>query len=377
MHVTRAESQANAQNSAFERGCQALGYSYQTIARNVKELREMRFLQFRLPLRSQAGHAANFFAGCGPRPDTRILVQAHVDRVTHAAGTVTGAALTVKDPAGHDREVHVKCQRVVVAAGSIHTPAILLRSGLSNRNIGGNLYLHPTGAVFAKYAEKVDPWEGAPQTRLCDEFANLDGDGYGVRLEASPAHPGLWALGLPWQGGRKFSELMEQVPYMANTICLTRDRFTGRVELDDKGRPRLNYRLHPYDAEHLMTGLLAALRVHRAAGADRVYGPNNDCLSFDCRSGDDEQFERFLASVQASGTRPNHIGLFCAHQMSSCRLGGNPQQGAISPEGESFEIKNLYVADGSALPTSTGVNPMVSILAIAHHIAQQVKARLP
>ena len=119
------------------------------------------------------------------------------------------------------------------------------------------------------------------------------------------------------------------------------------------------------------------MRVHRAAGADRVYGPNNDCLSFDCRSGNQEQFESFLASVKACGTRPNHIGLFCAHQMSSCRLGGNAQQGAVSPEGESFEIKNLYVADGSALPTSTGVNPMTSILALAHHIAQQVKARLP
>jgi choline dehydrogenase-like flavoprotein len=141
------------------------------------------------------------------------------------------------------------------------------------------------------------------------------------------------------------------------------------------GKPVLRYRLHPYDANHLMFGLEQAMRIHKAAGAETIYGPHNDCLSFDCQGSNDD-FEAHLKGVKACGTRPNHLGLFCAHQMSSCRIGDSPSIGAINPEGESYEVRNLYVADGSALPTSTGVNPMVTILATAHHIAQHIKSRL-
>ena len=373
IHVTTGESIANAQNGAIERGCQALGYHVSVIPRNVKECVKCDFCSFGCRYGSKQDTRGTFLQDAVAN-QARILVRAHVDRVTHSGGEATGAALTVIDPAGHERIVHVKCKRVVVAAGSVHTPAILMRSGLSNPNIGGNLFLHPVGAVFAKYAEAVNAWEGAPQTRICDHFADLDGDGYGVRMEASPAHPGLWALGLPWQGGRNFSKLTEQLPYLANTIVLTRDKFGGRVDIDAKGKPVLHYKLHSYDANHLMTGLEQAMRIHRAAGAELVYGPHNDCLSFDCKSNGD--FEAYVEQVKACGTRPNHLGLFCAHQMSSCRIGDSAKIGAINPEGESYEIKNLFVADGSVLPTSTGVNPMVTILATAHHIAQQIKSRL-
>jgi choline dehydrogenase-like flavoprotein len=124
----------------------------------------------------------------------------------------------------------------------------------------------------------------------------------------------------------------------------------------------------------MMQGIETALRVQRAAGAREIYGPHNDSVTF--RGGNERDFERFLAHVRGLGVRPNHIGMFCAHQMSSCRIGGSAAQGALSPEGESYEVRNLFVADASALPTSTGVNPMITIMSTAHHIAQHVKQRL-
>ena len=373
VHVTSQESAANGQNSALERGCQKLGYQVSVLPRNVKDCVKCDFCGFGCRYGAKQDSRITFLQDAAEN-DTRILVRAFVDRVTHHGGYVTGAELKVKDAHGDEHLVYVKCKRVVVAAGSIHTPAILKRSGLTNSNVGGNLFLHPVGAVFARYADPINPWVGAPQTRLCDHFADLDGDGYGVRMEASPAHPGLWALGLPWQGPRKFSELMQQLPYFANTIVLTRDKYSGRVDVDGNGKPVLRYRLHPYDANHLMRGLQEAIRIHRAAGAKIVYGPHNDSPSFDCSNGGD--FEAYLRQIKSGGTRPNHLGLFCAHQMSSCRIGDSPSIGAINPEGECYDVRNLFVADGSALPTSTGVNPMITIMAVAHYIAQQIKSRL-
>ncbi|MEM7313156.1 MAG: GMC family oxidoreductase, partial [Planctomycetota bacterium] len=367
INVNQEESAPNFQNLAMERGCEALGYECSVISRNTKNCVKCDFCNFGCRYGAKQDTRRTYLHDAVSH-NARIVVRANVNQINHKASRVTGADMTVCDEAGIQHVVKVECDRVVVSAGAIHTPAILMRSGLSNRNIGSNLHLHPVGGIFARYSEPVEAWKGAPQTRICEHFADLDGDGYGVRLENSPAHPGLWGLALPWQGGKRFRELMHQIPHLANTIVLTRDKFSGRVLLDSNGHPILDYKLNPYDAKHLMYGLEQSLRISRAAGAELVYGPHNDCLSFEC-SRSDSEFEDYIKKVHECGTRPNHLGLFCAHQMASCRIGGSSSLGAISPEGESYDVKNLYVADGSSLPTSTGVNPMVTILSTAHHIA--------
>ena len=98
----------------------------------------------------------------------------------------------------------------------------------------------------------------------------------------------------------------------------------------------------------------------------RVYVPAPDSGSFD----------NYLRSVEAAGLRKNTFALLSAHQMSSCRMGANPAYGAVDPMGETFEVRNLFVADGSALPTATGVNPMLTIMGVSQMVAQHIKATL-
>jgi choline dehydrogenase-like flavoprotein len=167
---------------------------------------------------------------------------------------------------------------------------------------------------------------------------------------------------------------MQRLHHMANIIVLTRDRGSGRVTVDRDGSPVLRYDLHPYDARHLMIGLQEALRVHKAAGAEEVSAPHNRRLAF--RSGKDNNFEHFLKEVEERGFQPNAYALFSAHQMSSCRIGGNTALGAVDPTGETYEVRNLFVADGSVLPTASGVNPMVTIMGTAHFLAQHIKSKL-
>ena len=371
--VTTDESPANPQNAILERGCRTLGYDVSVIPRNVRGCVKCDFCAYgcryggkqdtrRTLLQDAVDHGA------------RIVVRGMVDRITHARGRVTGAEMTVRDRNGRRRSVQVRCKAVISSAGAIHTPALLLRSGLTNRHLGNNLHLHPVGAVYARHGERIAAWEGPPQTRVSEEFADLDGQGYGFRLEVSPAHPGLWALGLPWFSGPEHRDLMREVPHLGNIIVLLRDRYAGRVKLDRAGRPALHYRLHPYDANHMVQGVEAALRVQHAAGAVEIFGPHQDRRTF--QRGTKRAFEQFLGHVRGLGTRPHHFGMFCAHQLSTCRLAGAPSQGPLSPEGESYEVQNLYCADGSVLPTSTGVNPMITIMSTAYHIAQHVKANM-
>ena len=163
----------------------------------------------------------------------------------------------------------VRAKVVVVSAGTIHTPAILKRSGLENSNIGKHLHLHPVSMVFSLFDEDIMPWRGVPMSRISKEFSNLDGQGYGVALETAPAHPGLTAATLPWLNTKMHKDLMSRIDKMANLIVITRDREGGEIKLDRYGEPQLHYRLSDYDRRHLQRGLVEAAKVHFAAGCER------------------------------------------------------------------------------------------------------------
>lgn len=371
--VNEAESIANGTNAALERGCKALGYSVSTIPRNVKGCEECGFCNFGCSFGAKQGTLKTYLQDAHDR-GTRIVVRATVERILHERGIVKGARLQVQNADGQAHEVTVKAKAVVVAGGAIHTPALLLRSGLTNNNIGANLHLHPVTVTYGIFDEPLTPWHGPPMSRLSSQFANLDGKGYGVRLETAPVHPGISALAFAWQSGREHKRLMGRLNHMANIIVLTRDLHGGRVTVDRDGQPVLHYQLHPYDARHLMRGTLESMRVHLAAGAKEVSSPHNQSLVYRPDGGSD--FEAFLKQVETRGFQPNAYMLFSAHQMSSCRIGGDSATGAVDPSGESYEVRNLFVADGSALPTASGVNPMITIMGTAHYLAQHIKARL-
>ena len=367
IHVNSDESPANPLNETLERGCQQLGYEVDVIPRNVHGCEDCGFCGYGCRYGAKQSALKTYLQDAYQR-DARILVNAHVDRVHIEGNTARGAEITVRG--GH--RVTVKAQAVVVAAGAIHTPAVLLRSGLGNANIGMNLHLHPTTLIFSLFDEPVVGWRGPPQTRMLRRFADLDGDGYGVWMETAPIHPGLGALAFPWASGRAHKRAMQQIAHFSNIIVLVRDRYGGQVTTDSSGQPVLHYRLHPDDARHLRRGLCEAIRIHEAAGAKAIYGPHQGLCEY--RRGDN--LASFLDRVATARMATNTFGLFSAHQMSSCRIGGSSAVGAVKPDGETYEVKNLFVADASVLPTAPGVNPMLTVMATAHYLAREMKSRL-
>src|SRR5207253_995464 len=146
------------------------------------------------------------------------------------------------DPNGEPRPLTIVAAKVVLAAGALDTPALLMRSGLKSLHLGKHLFLHPTVAVTGLYASPIESWKGAPQTVVCDEFSNLS-EGYGYRIEAAPAHPGLISVGLPWANARQHKREMQDARCAAPFIVLTRDSSSGRVRIDKRGNAYFGYRL--------------------------------------------------------------------------------------------------------------------------------------
>lgn len=382
-HIDTRESQHNAQNLALACGAAKLGWDTSVIPRNsdgclVDQCKSCGYCCFGCQRGSKRSTLKTYLeraVACGAQifPDTeahRIIIERGLATGIHAiqrqTNTLTGNT--------HIAEFTIKAKIVVVAAGSIHTPALLLRSGLQHQHIGRHLNFHPTVAVAGRYSHTMNPWWGNMMTALSNQVANLD-DGFGAKIETAPIHSGMLALALPWTSGKQHKHTMLHAPHIAGFIVLTRDRDGGRVHVDKRGKPMLDYNLSQYDLKHLLAGVAAAARLHLAAGAEETYFPHNSFPTFRADAGE-RALEAMLTDMPSWGWQANRFPLFTAHQMSSCRMGGVRATHPVSPEGETVEIRNLFVADASALPECSGVNPMLSTQALAYYTAQNIKSRL-
>jgi choline dehydrogenase-like flavoprotein len=166
---------------------------------------------------------------------------------------------------------------------------------------------------------------------------------------------------------------MTRAAHLATFIVLVRDRDGGAVTLDGRGQARLHYRLSAFDRGHLLRGLREAAHIHRAAGATSVLLPHSRHLRIDL--GTEAELDEALMGIESWGWGPNQVTLFSAHQLGTCRMGGDAQRHPLTPAQESREVQNLFVADASVFPAASGVNPMLTIQALAHYVAQGIKSR--
>src|SRR5262249_34337278 len=158
---------------------------------------------------------------------------------------------------------------VVVACGAIHTPALLLRSGLTNPHIGRHLHLHPVSNVCGVMEEEIRPWEGTLQAIYSDHFRNLTGN-YGLKYETTALQPVIAVAVLPWRDPAQYRSLLSHLSHMVGIGCLVRDRGAGIVTIDRGGHPVSNYSLSAFDRAHLRTGFIGAARILESAGARQI-----------------------------------------------------------------------------------------------------------
>jgi len=253
---------------------------------------------------------------------------------------------------------------VIVAASAVNSPVLLLKSDLANSSgeVGRNLTFHLTSAVLGLYERIIYGAGGIPQSAMCDEFLNKNGDGGGFWLEAVPIYPTLASLALPGFGFAH-REMMREYPHIGATIILVKEiDSSGRVTVNDEGRASISYSLRGRDLEYLKQGLDVAARVQFAAGAKKVMTLHSMPTEFQSPA----EISKKLSSADW-GT--NEIAMYSAHPLGTCRMGADPRRSVVDSNCQSHDVKGLFVIDGSVMPTSLGVNPQVTILSIAEKSA--------
>jgi choline dehydrogenase-like flavoprotein len=365
------------------RGARALGWEAAPTRRNASACGDCGSCPFgcrRGTKRSGIrAHLATAFAA-----GARIVPNAHVTKLLTKGGRAIGVEAEVIDgPA--TRRLTVRAPTVVLAAGGLRSPAILQRSGFDRPSIGRYLRVHPVPVVAGRFTERVEMWRGTMQAARSLEFSEPAAGRNGYVIESAPGHPGLLALALPWEGTDEHARLMARSSYLAPLIAVTRDGGEGRVSLTRAGRVRLDYRLDPLGVATMRHALVSMARLARAAGATEILAAGTPPAWYHPIAGkpaeDERAYARFEEDLVSTDLGPNRAAVFSAHQMGTVRMGADAATHPCDPWGRvragstgDTVVGGLYVGDSSVFPTAIGVNPMITVMALARRLSRVILA---
>jgi len=371
--VTADCSDLNGPHRLLRKGCEARGLDFRTITRNTDPSTYDPVTAGYMGFGDQSGSkrsTAKTYLADAAAAGADFLIDCRVERVLVAGGRAAGVEAVHTDAEGRESRVTVRAPTVVVAGGSIESPALLLRSGIGGPAVGDYLRLHPTSVIFGYHEEPQDPWWGPPQAGLSHEYEDLE-DGYGFLIECAQHTTGLTAAALPWRSGRDHKLAMAKYPRGAGFINLTRDRGHGSVTIDAGGRPVMHYPVRDeLDIAHIHRGIAEMARIMAATGAEEMQALSRHAPVWS--RGDD--VEGFIETVGRLSIPERQIGLFSAHQMGTCRMGADPATSVAGPWGELHDVGGVWVGDASAFPTASGTNPMFTTMALARRTARAILA---
>ncbi|MCW2990447.1 MAG: glucose-methanol-choline oxidoreductase, partial [Solirubrobacterales bacterium] len=328
------------------RGAERLGWSHGYLRRNARGCVGSGVCAFGCPT-SAKQHVGITYIPRAEAAGAQVVTGADVRRVLVEGGRARGVEARI-DGGGR---LEVRAPDVVVAAGTIFTPLLLERSGLgaASGQLGRNLALHPATGGFALMDEVVDMARGVPQSFYVDEFA-----AEGIMFEGVAGPPSYVAMSLPLSGERH-AAAMADYRRLAMFGLMVSDSSRGRVR-SIAGRPVIRYDLDRADLQRFRTGLARLEQLFRAAGAREVYLP-------------------LPAGVAPERARVRDLKLMAFHPLGTARADARPEHGVLDGELAVHGVRGVHVADGSAVPSSLGVNPQLTIMALATRLAYGLLGR--
>jgi choline dehydrogenase-like flavoprotein len=338
-----------------KQGAERLGVSAGYLKRNARGCVGSGVCAFGCPTGAKQ-HAGQVWIPRAQQAGAAIHTNTTARRIVVERGRARGVEARMADGG----TLRVRAGIVVVAAGTLLTPLLLRANGLGagSGQLGRNLTIHPASAARALYDEPIDPWAGVPQSVYVDELA-----GEGIMLEGIAGPPDQAAMSTP-RSGAEHRELMLAARRSGSFGVMVSDSAHGRVHRIAR-RMVVRYDLHPGDAERFRRGFELLARIFFAAGARAVVVPIDGVPTL--RDGD-------VTPLQRARVRPRQIGAMAFHPLGTARAGTDPATSVVDERLQLHGVSGVYVADGSVVPSSLGVNPQITIMALAARLAGAISA---
>ncbi len=291
-----------------------------------------------------------------------IQAEVQVDEVIVENGRAAGIRGRSRNPDTGELGgvLTVEADHVVLSAGAVGTSRMLWHSGLAQRlgpHVGEHLQIHPGSTVLAECDFDVHLWKGATQGAW---FHHPDLPGVLPHTFSAPPEACLVAGGFV---GDRFQEGMALLPRLAGMLLMVSDKGEGRVRAFSDGRADMKYTFAPGDVNRIKQGLIAVAEVLQAGGAGRLHVPVHGVSP-------SNKPEELAQKLDDRAIRD--FTLYAAHPMGTNRMGTDIEDGVVDSWGRAHGLENLWIADAGVFPTSLGVNPQLSTMAIGHWVGRHL-----
>ncbi len=379
LHIDRWLVQPNTNNEKLRLGAERIGIAAAEIRRNVRGCWNLGSCGMGCPTNAKQSMLVTTIPAALDRGAV-LLVQTRAQALELAQGRVQAVQcvpVAINGTVQAGPGTRVVARHFVVAGGAINSPALLMRSKLPDPHgrLGRRTFLHPVVLSTAVFDERIEGWQGAPQTLYTDHFQDtvaIDGP-IGYKLEAPPLHPVIASLTMAGFGD-PLVEAMKAFPHTQALLALLRDGFHaespgGEVRLLADSTPVLDYRLTPFVLEGGRRALLSMAEIQFAAGAKQVRPGHEHSLAY-------RSWAEARTAIHQFSLDPQLLKVVSAHVMGGCAMAAKPEQGVVRPDGKHWQVANLSVHDGSLFPTSIGANPQLSVHGLSNMLATQLAKEL-
>lgn len=372
----------NRNNELLAVGAERLGWSHAPIHRNVRRCAGHGTCGLGCPITAKQSMDVTTIPSA--LDDGAVLVtRVRAERLVLRGERVIGVLALALDERGvrpTGRRVHLRAPWVVVAAGAIQSPALLLRSRVPDpdQRIGARTFLQIHNYSLSTMPEDIHPFHGAPQSIYSDQFTWRDGvtGRAGFNMEVVGAQPVVSMMF--WKGmGSEMASFARRLPRLHILVSQIRDGFNdasqgGVVRLRSDGAGVLDYEINDYIRDGIRSSYLAMAECQLAAGAESVHPACSDARAY-------RSWSSARASIESLRLRSPNVYINSTHPLGGCAMGGDPRTSVVRADGRHHYVENLHVIDGSVFPSSLGVNPCESIYALAARnatlLAERIAAR--
>lgn len=368
-YYARVEAMLRVEQARFEltggvgrvvaRGAEKLGMRHAPVRRNAPDCDGQGVCCFGCPTDAKRSTNVSYVPAALER-GAQLVTAARVDGIEVVAGRARGVTARL----GSGKRLRVRAEAVVVAGGALMTPLALREAGVCRGSpaLGKNLSIHPATKVLALFDEAIDMAHGIPQGYSIDELAED-----GIMFEGGSVPLDVLGLGVPWVGSR-FVDLMERYRNLALFGFMIEDGSRGEVRPGPLGSPLILYNMSRGDAAKMKRAMAVMCDVFLAAGARKVFPmvPGMEELSSAAE----------VHELRRMHLPPSAFDVTAYHPLGTCRMGTDPRASVVGPDFETHEVERLFVADGSAVPGPLGVNPQMTIMAMALQAGEIIDARL-
>lgn len=356
----------NDNNQLFAKGCKALGYEAKQFPVNLKGCQGAGLCNLGCPHGAKQGtHRVQL-----PQAERAGVTVVTSCKALRLEGGCVEAQVLESGSAWKPGRYRLRAKAVVVAAGAVNSPALLLRSRLPVPlpALGRYFTVHPALILSGQHERPIKNQWGHPKSFFCDRFAEKRR----FLLETCMYFPFVTAKNLGGFGPGH-EAMMSGMDRLQMILALALDEALpgNRVTIDGRGEPVVDYTLTPAVLESLLWAQRESARILFAAGARRVHAPAGRDYLLEA-----DQADRLDELIESSRMLPGSLPVTAAHLMGGCRMGSGPEDSVTDSWGQVHGLPWLFVADASLFPRCAGINPYITIMALADRVAERVRGRL-